>query len=729
MGTFGAARALCAVMPWFSTQNAGCSDMRGELICPHCGEKNADDRALCGACSGALRPKQAESASGDSEPGRYLGRMISQRYRVVERIARGGMGEVYVAEHLEMRQLVAVKFLHKRYAHDESFAARFFNEARYAAQVTHPNAVALYDFGRLDDGTLFIVMEYVRGEALSRVVRAQKMIPVPMAIRVASQVAEVLASAHEKRIIHRDVKPDNIMLVQGAGGRVAVKVLDFGIAKILDDEDGHHTEPGVMFGTPEYMSPEQAMGRPYDHRVDVYALGLVLYYMLIGRPPFTGSNKMAVLQSQVQDTPPSLERGARQPIPKRLVRLIDSMLSKSPDDRPSDMIEVFNELDSILAADELEADIIESIPMEAAAAYARATTREASPRPEPSTASLAEEAARVKGGTKPLTPYRVARLAEEEAALAPIRRQGEEESYTLTGVDLVVPPLKMGRETSPAKRGFRVESGWLLTGVVALCSFVVFVVLGLVVRGFMSPDAPVEEPLADVAIAVDAPLADAAAEAEAQAEGTASPDGDAELPDGRYGAQIAEATRALEAGDLRAANGALAAIPVTDAPPQFAPLRQRVVRGEVLLRDLELALRQSRCDDARTHQHALRDEVSAALAGRHENAVQSCADRVAAANASVPSRAPDPTPAPARAAATPTPAPTPARAAASTPTPAPTPTPTPTRAPEPTPTRAPDPTPTPAAPATAPTALPGDVGRTPEPAVAPPAEVLPPMEL
>lgn len=307
---------------------------------------------MCEQCGGALAPDRPKTPTGASEPGRYLGRMISQRYRVVERIARGGMGEVYVAEHAEMQQLVAVKFLHKRYAHDESFAARFFNEARYAAQVTHPNAVALYDFGRLDDGTLFIVMEYVRGESLSRVVRGQGMIPVPMALRVASQIAEVLASAHEKRIIHRDVKPDNIMLVQGVGGRVSVKVLDFGIAKILDDEDGHHTEPGIMFGTPEYMSPEQALGHVYDHRVDVYALGLVMYYMLAGNPPFSGANKMAVLQAQVREQAPPLERSAKQPVPKRLVRFIDRMLSKNPHDRPADMVEVLQELDAIQAADE-----------------------------------------------------------------------------------------------------------------------------------------------------------------------------------------------------------------------------------------------------------------------------------------------------------------------------------------------------------------------------------------
>lgn len=314
--------------------------MSAQISCRNCNAPQRSDALRCDQCGESLGVKELEG-------GRYIGQMISQRYRVVERLARGGMGEVYVAEHVEMQQLVAVKFLHRRYAHEESFATRFFNEARYAAQMTHPNAVALYDFGRLPDGTLFIVMEYVRGESLSRVVRTQGMIPVPMAIRVSTQIAEVLASAHEKKIIHRDVKPDNIMLVQGAGGRVSVKVLDFGIAKILDDDDGNHTEPGVMFGTPEYMSPEQALGRPYDHRVDIYALGLVMYYMLAGAPPFSGTNKIAVLQAQVQQQAPPLDRTARQPIPRRLAQLIARCLEKDPARRFLTMVDVLQELDAL----------------------------------------------------------------------------------------------------------------------------------------------------------------------------------------------------------------------------------------------------------------------------------------------------------------------------------------------------------------------------------------------
>lgn len=695
--------------------------------------------------------------------------MISQRYRVVERIARGGMGEVYVAEHVEMKQLVAVKFLHKRYAHDESFAARFFNEARYAAQVTHPNAVALYDFGRLDDGTLFIVMEYVRGESLSRVVRAQKMIPVPMAIRVASQVAEVLASAHEKRIIHRDVKPDNIMLVQGAGGRVSVKVLDFGIAKILDDEDGHHTEPGVMFGTPEYMSPEQAMGRSYDHRVDVYALGLVLYYMLAGSPPFSGQNKMAVLQAQVQEEPPQLERSAKQPIPRRLVRLIDSMLAKSPDERPADMIAVFKELDEILTLDDVEADIVESIPVSVAQrpqwSASTGTEQAASSRPDealffegPSGAARHEATASAPvpqrspskiedDGYAPLKKS----TKDEAERFAAIRKEAED-PYTLTGIQLVVSPLTMKADADERPRRFRVESGWLMMGAVALCSLIVFLALAFMMQRSVKKDAPTDVPAQDL-------LADANDEV---MEGEALPEA-VDAPEveevSRYASQLTQAETALRLGDLRGAKDALSSIPVTDAPTGFAPLRSKIVRAETLLRDLEIALTRSRCDDARELQANLSSEVSEALADRQNNAIQSCSDRVAAATArppaasAVPNNASRPSSPPPRQAATtaapstaaPTtaapsaPASAPASTRPSSPAAAATPTPTPAAKPTPpaasaTPTASS--TPAVSAPVTPPPSrLPGDLEPTPQPpSTTPPIArepepVLPPMEL
>lgn len=762
--------------------------MRGERNCPHCGAQNVEGRALCAACGGALEAPRVSGSTSPSEPGRYIGRMISQRYRVVERIARGGMGEVYVAEHVEMRQLVAVKFLHKRYAHDESFAARFFNEARYAAQVTHPNAVALYDFGRLDDGTLFIVMEYVRGESLSRVVRAQGMIPVPMAIRVASQVAEVLASAHEKRIIHRDVKPDNIMLVQGAGGRVSVKVLDFGIAKILDDEDGHHTEPGVMFGTPEYMSPEQAMGRSYDHRVDVYALGLVLYYMLAGSPPFSGSNKMAVLQAQVRETAPPLERSSKQPIPKRLVRLIESMLAKAPSERPADMIEVFNELDAILAADELEADIVDSIPLAVASFQPKAAARadyddeapfssrigmssilDSSPDEVPqaergavfdnavdSDAANASRNRHVESAQGPSVRvmkgdgYSPLRRQEEARDFAPIRHDAEE-PYSLTGVQLTVAPLSFRRRASDAlARTFRKESGWLLTVAVAICSMVVFLALTAVVQHWKRSTAPLEhDPTNDIAGSVT-PAAtpdtdDSQVAEEPVAGGAPSAEGAVasvqQLGAGnagglmRHAGELAQAEASLAAGNLAEARRIFSAIPITEAPAGFSDTRNKILRAEALNRSITESLSLTRCDEAKSAQQTLAQEFHPKLAASHAADITACEQqrRAASTAAAVPPSTPAAVtpPSPTVPAARPTPPPA-SNAQPATPKPVPPSNVTPPAAVEPpvsppvqAPSRLPDGVQNPPV-ATPPIVPPATPVVTPPPADPKPAEVKPP---
>lgn len=314
------------------------SDSNQRTACKQCGEKIDVDAMACPYCGEPRAPKSDR---------RFEGVEISGKYLVKSRIARGGMGEVYRAEHKEMRQSVAVKFLHRRFAEDDGFARRFLNEARYAGRVSHPNAVRLFDFGKLDDGTLYMIMEFVRGRCLTDIVDELQMLPINMAVRVGAQVAEVLASAHELRIIHRDVKPDNIMLVRTPGGRFSVKVLDFGIAKVLDESDSMQTETGVMFGTPEYMSPEQASGKKVDQRSDVYSLGIVLYFMLAGSPPFHGKNKLRIIHQQAREVPDPVEMRARQPLPPALIELITQMLAKNPDARPQRMLEVFRRLEEL----------------------------------------------------------------------------------------------------------------------------------------------------------------------------------------------------------------------------------------------------------------------------------------------------------------------------------------------------------------------------------------------
>lgn len=325
-------------------------DNHAQSACESCGRALPAGASNCPSCGAAV-----PAPHSDAPQDRYLGRLILDRYRIIERIARGGMGEVYKAEHIErdLEQYVAVKFLHRRFANEPSFSARFFNEARYSARIRHPNAVRVFDRGSLEDGTLFIVMEYVRGESLSRYIKRVGMIDIAPAIRIATQIASVLAEAHQSGVIHRDVKPDNIMLMKSARpGFPHVTVLDFGIAKMFDDDRGHQTDTNVIFGTPEYMSPEQGRGHPYDHRVDIYALGLLIYYMLVGKPPFTGKDKVAVVHQQCYEPVPLLHTQTSQPVPARLSSLVARMVAKDPAERPADMLEVMRELESLAIRDD-----------------------------------------------------------------------------------------------------------------------------------------------------------------------------------------------------------------------------------------------------------------------------------------------------------------------------------------------------------------------------------------
>lgn len=311
------------------------------IHCANCGEGVEDGALFCPHCGEAITYKPP-----DVDP--FVGRMVSQRYTVVERIARGGMGEVYLARHAELNQHVAVKFLHRRFADDEEFAARFFNEARSACRVNHPNAVSIYDFGRTEDGTLYIVMEFIEGVSLQEMIKRDGRLETKQAIRVAKQACEVLASAHAQSIIHRDVKPDNLMVMEGPTGRLSIKMLDFGIAKILDEESAAAlTQTGVTFGTPEYMSPEQASGRDVDERSDVYSLGVVLYATLVGHPPFRGKNKLALLQRHIRETPPRLDHACSVPLPPSLVQIVEDALEKDPDKRPQSMAEMLARLEQI----------------------------------------------------------------------------------------------------------------------------------------------------------------------------------------------------------------------------------------------------------------------------------------------------------------------------------------------------------------------------------------------
>jgi len=260
-------------------------------------------------------------------------RVIANRFRIECEIGRGGMGTVYLATHLGLERPVAIKVLKAEFAADPEVAERFMREARTMARLRHTRAAMIFDAGSLPDGRPFIVMEHVEGSTLADVLAREGRFSPERAVRIACEICDVLAEAHALGIVHRDLKPSNIMLNERG-----VSVLDFGIAKVLTasaDVTKTHatTESGLIIGTPRYMSPEQCMGKPVGTASDLYSVGVLVYEMLSGQPPFTDQLQSAVLVRQATSAPPPLM--ARCPeVPRRLALATHTLLAKNPGDRP-----------------------------------------------------------------------------------------------------------------------------------------------------------------------------------------------------------------------------------------------------------------------------------------------------------------------------------------------------------------------------------------------------------
>lgn len=260
--------------------------------------------------------------------------LIANRFRIEREIGRGGMGTVYCATHLGLERPVAVKILKPEFAADPTVAERFMREARTMAKLRHKRAAVIFDAGRLDDGRPFIVMEYVEGTTLADALAgAGGRFSPERAVRIAIEICDVLAEAHRLGIVHRDLKPSNIMLSDRG-----VCVLDFGIAKVLTasaDTTRTHatTESGVIIGTPRYMSPEQCMGQVIGPASDLYSLGVLVYEMLAGRPPFIDALSSAVIVRQASSPPPPLPTLCGD-VPRSLALAVHTLLAKNPSNRP-----------------------------------------------------------------------------------------------------------------------------------------------------------------------------------------------------------------------------------------------------------------------------------------------------------------------------------------------------------------------------------------------------------
>jgi eukaryotic-like serine/threonine-protein kinase len=280
-----------------------------------------------------------------------VGRVLDGRFRIVERIGAGGMGRVYKAVQAPLDRTVALKVVIPNYSEgrDPNFYKRFFLEASVTSKLSHPNTITIFDYGKTDDGLVYIAMEHCVGRTLSELVATEGPLPPQRAVYIAAQVARSLREAHGMGVIHRDLKPANIMLLKHGEDDWFVKVLDFGLVKFFgahrdespDAED--LTVEGSFVGSPKFMAPEQT-SKAADQRADVYSLGVVLYYMLAGRPPYRGDTVADTIIMHMRDPIPPIQTAPDKPIPPDLIAILHKAMGKKPADRFQSMAELLDAL-------------------------------------------------------------------------------------------------------------------------------------------------------------------------------------------------------------------------------------------------------------------------------------------------------------------------------------------------------------------------------------------------
>jgi serine/threonine-protein kinase len=299
-----------------------------------------------------------------------IGSVLDGKYKVERLLGRGGMGEVYAGTHLRLERAVAIKILHGDLNDNASFVARFAREARTAAKLEHPNAVHVYDFGSLEDGSTYLVMEFIEGVTLREVLRANGTLNPGIAIDLIRQAAGAVGAAHARGIVHRDLKPENMMVRQDETGRLVLKVVDFGLAKILENSTSQLTNKSELMGTPKYMAPEQFQATTVDGRADVYALGCVLFELLAGRTPFEGTFIEIVGKHVYADVPMVADFGIE--LPEAIESVIRRALAKDPEQRLATAGDFVRELDAAFGTAAFESAGV-TIPLRAADTVAPVT--------------------------------------------------------------------------------------------------------------------------------------------------------------------------------------------------------------------------------------------------------------------------------------------------------------------------------------------------------------------
>jgi serine/threonine-protein kinase len=305
--------------------------------CPACNTRYDDQTTFCVKDGSPVVPD-----SGYATQGSMIGQLIADRYRIIKKIGEGGMGEVYVAEHIHIEKKVALKLLRPEVLSNAEAVARFRQEARSASSIGHDNIISIDDFGTLPDGRVYMAMEFLNGMPLNDML-AKEPLPLPRALDILIQTGKGLSAAHAKGITHRDMKPENIFVINKEG-RDIPKILDFGIAKVSGGDTAQNlTVAGTIFGTPFYMAPEQAMGGKMDHRVDVYAMGIILYEVFCGTVPFKAETFMGILTQHITmpPTPPSQMAAQNgRIVSHELEAIILKAIQKDPNQRYQTMAEL-----------------------------------------------------------------------------------------------------------------------------------------------------------------------------------------------------------------------------------------------------------------------------------------------------------------------------------------------------------------------------------------------------
>ncbi|MCA9713941.1 MAG: serine/threonine protein kinase, partial [Myxococcales bacterium] len=316
----------------------------------------AERVSLPGLQGAELNPTRADTGPTIDVPDEpdyvtFVGVDLNEKYRIIRPIGKGGMGTIFLAEHIGIGKRVAIKLLGSKFSGNDAIIRRFEKEARAAARVRHKNIVEIYDCDRTPEGLPFFAMELLNGIDIRRMLKKDGPIAWPRALHLMKQICAALEAAHKSGIVHRDMKPGNVFVVEDAEEPDFVKVVDFGIAKVLDnDEDQELTHTGMVMGTAHYMSPEQARSEPLDHRADVYSAGVILFQMLTGKLPYEGKGFMGTLSLHLTESIPSIRSVAVSEgidLPLVLEPVIQKVLAKDPDARYQSAAEFAEALDEL----------------------------------------------------------------------------------------------------------------------------------------------------------------------------------------------------------------------------------------------------------------------------------------------------------------------------------------------------------------------------------------------